>query len=509
MLGHRAMNVKDYLDIIRRRIWAFMIPLVVIPVAAILVGRVLPKRYTATTTVLVGQQRIQESLVNGKPVVANDVNQRIATIQQQILSRPSLEVIINRYNLFAKQRSTVPIEDLEDALAKQIEIAPVQALPGSDYRGDPGFSISVTAGSAELAQKVCTDITDMFTHSNTLQIQNRAKNTTDFLGQQLADAKTSLDSQDARLAEFKRRYLGQLPDETQANLGMLQSLTTQLSAVAADLNRAQQDRAFTETLLEQQIASLQTTSDSPTNPDTLQKQLSDAEALLATLQSKYTDDHPDVIKAKHDITVLKQKIAQANQAAQANPPQKAPSQEPVTSPEVQQLRAQLHQYDEVIRQKSVDQKRIQDQIQMYQTRVNMSPLVEQEYKEITRDYQNASDFYNDLLTKKSQSTVDTHLQEEDGGEQFQVVDPAELPQRPTFPKLTYFAAGGLAGGFAIGVALVLLLEMSDKSLRCEQDVEVLLRIPMLAQMPIIDASTGKNFRRGPSVSEQGGINLTA
>jgi len=141
--------------------------------------------------------------------------------------------------------------------------------------------------------------------------------------------------------------------------------------------------------------------------------------------------------------------------------------------------------------------------------VNMSPLVEQEYKEITRDYQNALDFYNGLLTKKSQSSMATDLERQEGSEQFQVVDPAELPQRPTFPKRSLFAAGGLAGGLALGVGLVVVLEMSDKSLRCEQDVEVLLRVPMLAQMPVIDTGPGKSFQRGPSVPGRNELNLRA
>jgi len=507
MLGHRPMNLNDYLQILWRRIWVLVVPVFVLPVIAVLVARVLPKRYTATTTVLVGQQRIQESLI--QPVSQDEMNQRLATIQQQIESRPNMQAIIDRYGLFAKDRYKVPIEDLEDNLTKQIEIAPIQALPGSNYHGLPGFSISFTAGSAELAQKICTDITNMFIQGNTKLRQATSEDTTLFLQKQLADAKANLDSQDARLAQFKERYSGQLPEETQTNLSILQSLSTQLSAVTADLNRAQQDRAFTETLLEQQLAAMQSTTDNPTDLETLQKELADAETRLTDLQSKYTDDHPDVKKAKHDVQVLKDEISAANQRAQENPAPKAPPSQAVTSPQIQQLRAQLHQYDETIKEKSLEQKHLQDQSAAYQARVNMSPVVEQEYKEITRDYQNALDFYNGLLTKKSQSSMATDLERQEGSEQFQVVDPAELPQRPAFPKRSLFAAGGLAGGLALGVGLVIVLEMSDKSLRCEQDVEVLLRVPMLAQMPLIDTGPGKSFQRGPSVPEQHELNLRA
>ncbi len=507
MLGHRSMNVNDYMQILKRRFWVLALPIVVVPMIAVLIAEFLPKRFTATTTVLVGQPKIQESVI--QPVSPDAMNQQLATIQQQIESRPNLKAIIDRYGLFAQERATVPVEDLEDALTKQIEIAPVQALPGTGYRGLPGFTIAVTSNNAEMAQKICTDITTMFIQGNTELRQVSSQDTTEFLEKQLADAKASLDSQDARLAQFKVRYSGQLPDQTDANLSILQSLSTQLNAVAADLNRAQQDRAFTETLLAQQVAAAQAPGDNPTDIDALEKQLSDAEARLADLKSKYTDDYPDVKKAKQDVQALKDEIHAANQSAQANPAPQSPAAPAATTPQIQQLRAQLHQYDETIREKSVEQKHLQDQIQAYQARVNMSPLVEQEYKEITRDYQNALDFYNGLLTKKSQSSMITDLNQQEGSEQFQVVDPAELPQRPTFPKRSLFAAGGLAGGLALGVALVLLLEMNDKSLRCEQDVEVLLRIPMLAHVPLIDTGSGKSFQRGPSAHERNAMSLKA
>jgi polysaccharide chain length determinant protein (PEP-CTERM system associated) len=507
MLGHRAMNVNDYWNIFRRRIWAFVIPIVVVPMAAILVASILPKSYTATTTVLVGQGRIQQTVA--PPVNPDEMSQRLATIQQQILSRPNMESIIDRYGLFAKDRATVPIEDLEDDLTKQIVIAPIDSLQGTNYKGLPGFSVTVTANGAELAQKICADLTNMFIQQNVTQRRGGADATSQFLDQQLADAKASLDAQDARLAQFKERYVGQMPEETQTNLTMLQSLSTQLSAATADLNRAQQDRAFTQTLLDQQIAAMQTTTDNATDIDTLQKELADAEARLADLQSKYTDDHPDVKKAKHDVQVLKDEINAANQNAQANSVPKTPAVQTLTSPQIQQLRAQVHQYDETIKEKTIEQKRLQDQIQTYQARVNMSPVVEQEYKEITRDSQNASDFYNKLLTEKSQSSVVTGLVNDEGSDEFQVLDPPEVPQRPSFPKRSIFAAGGLAGGLALGVGLVVFLEMNDKSLRCEQDVEVLLRIPMLTHMPLIDMGPGKSFQRGSSVPKGNEINLRA
>jgi capsular polysaccharide biosynthesis protein len=124
----------------------------------------------------------------------------------------------------------------------------------------------------------------------------------------------------------------------------------------------------------------------------------------------------------------------------------------------------------------------------------LSPVVEQQYKELTRDYQTALDFHNDLLSKKTQSEMATDLERRQQGEQFRVMDPANLPERPSFPNRPLFALGGLGGGLALGLGLALVLEMRDKSLRNERDVEFYLQLPTLALLPSVQSGNGKQNR---------------
>src|SRR5262249_34203025 len=150
----------------------------------------------------------------------------------------------------------------------------------------------------------------------------------------------------------------------------------------------------------------------------------------------------------------------------ADTTQKAIASEP---PEIRQLRLQIHQYDNVIAQAAADQKRLQGQIQVYQSRTAMSPAIEEQYKVLTRDYDNAQNLYRDLLTKKSSSELAANMESQQQGEQMHVLDPAGLPSDPSFPNRLFFAGGGLGAGLALGVGIAIWLEIRDRSIRTERD----------------------------------------
>ena len=326
----------------------------------------------------------------------------------------------------------------------------------------------------------------MFMEENLKVREQRAECTTQFLQKQLDDAKAKLDEQDRKLAEFKQHYIGQLPGQEQTNMTLLLGMTTQLDSVNQALSRAQSDKAYMESQLAQQLAALDSASKSGTSPETLEQQLSLMKNELVTLEARYTADHPDVIKLKGNIATLEKKVeATRAQAKQAPPPKERVNfSEPI---EVGQVRNQIHTAEMTIREKTKEQERLQQQIKLYQSRVQLSPVVEQQYKELTRDYDTAVTFYNDLLNKKSQSEMATSLEKRQQGEQFRIMDPANLPEKPTFPNRPLFAGAGLAGGLGLGLALTMLLEMADRSLRTERDIEAVLELPALGLIPTLGA----------------------
>ena len=319
--------------------------------------------------------------------------------------------------------------------------------------------------------------------------KNTPKRRRNFWRKSLANAKASLDEQDAKLAAFKSRHIGELPDDEQTNLNLLTGLTSQLDASTQALRRAQQDKTFNESLLSQQVAAWQA-SQTGRNPETLEQQLIALQAQLTKLEASYTDDYPDVIKTKNDIAALEKKIAESEAPGKASMTAKGPkiSTEPA---QIQQLRAQLHNDDLMIAAKTKEQEQIRKQIDLYQARVQSSPAVEQQYKELTRGYQTALESYNDLQKKLDDSQQAVNLERKQEGEQFVVLDPANLPDKPSFPNRPLFAAGGFAGGLALGLGVAFFLEMKDSSFKTERDVEFALHLPVLAMVPEIVPALAK------------------
>ena len=483
----RELTVTDFIEIGRRRWLLLLLAVVLGSATGFLVARALPKRYTSKTLVLVQQPTVSADLV--KPVVSDNSNQRLAAMQQQILSRSRLEPVLSQLGLYSQDVGRVSVEDLVERLRSTITVTPVEAMAATQAQHLPGFTIEVEFDDPHAAQQICARVTDMFLEENLKSRQDQAEQTTDFLNRQLTDAKANLDQQDAKLATFKRLHMGSLPEHEQTNLNLLTGLTAQLEGATQALARAQQDKSFVESMLAQQLATWQGTQ-TGLNPQTLDLQLAALQTQLVTLQSKYTDDHPDVIKAKNDIVRLKDKIAQAESQQKPAVTGRA-SASTAEPPQIQQLRAQIRQYEQVIRDRSAQQEEIQKQSRIYQQRVQSTPAVEQEYKLLTRDYQTALDFYNDLMKKRDESAMATDLEKQKQGEQFEVLDRANLPGKPSFPNPIRFIGGGFGGGLALGFGLTLLLEFLDTSLKTERDIEATLRLPVLAMIPQLAEGSGK------------------
>jgi polysaccharide chain length determinant protein (PEP-CTERM system associated) len=488
MVRNGEIGVAEAKRTLRRYWW--ILPLSTFFLGGIGLGAtfVLPKRYTSQTMVLVAQPAVGPDYV--KPVVTEDLNHRLASMKEQILSRTRLQPIIEKFGLYAGVRGQVHIEDLVERLRTAVEIKPLEPTPGTQSRQLPGFYVDVTFDNPQIAQQICTEITSMFLEQNARERKQQANETTSFLSKQLEEAKKNLDDQDAKLAQFKRQYLGSLPEEEQSNLNILTGMNAQLEANTQALSRAHQDKAFNESLVGQQEANWKA-SQTGQNPETAEQQMGALQDQLTSLQARYTSEHPDVIKLKSQIEELKKRMAgAAKNNASASGSTQASAAEP---PQIQQLRAKLRQDDMNIADLTKRQSQIQDEIRQLQSRVQASPMVEQQLKELTRNYQTAQDFYNDLLKKRQNAGVAGDLESQQESEQFRVLDPPNLPDRPSFPKKAYFAGGGLGGGLALGLAILCLIAMGDKSMHTERDVELALKLPVLALVPVLEAlSQGKS-----------------
>lgn len=483
MVRNGEISLADIKRVVRRYWWIPTIASIVFATAGLAASLVLPKKYTSSTLVLIERPAVPTDLI--RPVVTDDLNQRMASMKAQILSRSRLETIINKFNLYPQLRAKSHMEDLVEKLKTTVSVELIEPLAGSENREPPGFNVSVTFDNPQLAQQICQEVSSMFMEQNAIIRVEKSDEATKFLTQQVDEAKQKLDEQDKKLAQFKTEHPFVLPDQQQTNLGLLNGLNTQLDATNQAMTRAQEDKALNETLLGQQEANWKASQIGEKNPETQEQELTNLQDQLAILLTKYTPEHPDVVKVKAQIEDLKRRMA----IAPANKPA-ANSQNALREPpSIQQLRAKIKQDELNISDLMKRQVLIQDQIRSVQARLQASPVIEQQLKELSRSYQTASEMYAELLKKRDNAAMATVLEHQQQGENFKVQDAPSLPSSPSFPKKSMFVGGGFGGGLVLSMGILYLLALTDKALYTERDVEICLNLPVLAAVPSFDVYT--------------------
>jgi polysaccharide chain length determinant protein (PEP-CTERM system associated) len=473
MLGHRTLSVEDYLTILKRRWWIIALPTLLLPIVGLGVSYLIPPQYQSQTLVLINQQKVPEDFV--RSVVTEDLNSRLASMKEQILSRASLEPIIKKYNLYDSYRDDM---DQRIQLArKATDIQPIRSDIHSN--GLPGFKIFFTASDPQTAQQVCQEITSLFTSANTRIRQEAAQGTTDFLRQQVTVAKANLDDLDQKLATFKKQYAGELPEDTTTSTQILTTLNSRLDATTTQLNNLQQNKTMAESMLAQQTAALAAVpaGSAGRSPDSAQKELETLQAQESDLSVHYTNEYPPLKRVRARIADLEKQAAKQAAAPAPTAAATTPRLEPAS---VQQLRTQIKILDSGIAMKRKEQELIDAQIRGYQGKIASTPMVEQQEKELTRDYTTSLESYNALKAKLDAATMGIELEHQQQGETFSLVDAANLPESPNWPKRPLFGAGGLIVGLALGLGIVALIEYRDTALRSERDVWAFTQLPTLA-----------------------------
>ncbi len=465
---------------------------VVCTAIALVLTMVLPKKYTSKTTVLVDEPTVPQDYV--KPVVGDTLG-LLASMQEQILSSSRLELVVDKFGLYPEDRATSTKAALAERLKDAIKVNPLVGMPGTTS-ALPGFEVSVKFSTPQLAHDICAEVTSMFLSQNAKLRETVGTETATFLTEQLAEAKQSLDQQDAALADFKKKHLGYLPEEEQANLQLLAGLNTQLDATIQAINRTQQDKAVNQTMLDQVETNWKQLQSGVPSADTLEGQLEILQEQLTGMLIKYTADHPDVIKIKAQIADLKKRIAEEPDNPDVGA--KRPNHEPL---QLQQLRLKIRQEDATIADLTKRQSQIEEGVRVIEGRIQASPVIEQEFKELTRNYDTASETYKELLKKQGSSKMGNDLERQQEGERFSIIDPPSMPTTPSFPNKLYFMGGGFGGGLVLSLGLMYLLAMADKSMYSERDVESCLKVPVLTIVPNLDVSSIHSSRRQKPISD--------
>lgn len=470
-------NLGQYVQVVRHRKWWLISGLLVGWAAVTLISWVIPPKYRSEATILVDRQQVSERLV--APNVEISVQQKLDAISQQVLSRSKLKAIIETYNLYPGQRKKgMTSDDVVDLMRKDIGL---ELVTTDKRKADAltGFKVSYVAPSAELAQRVTSELAGAFIKENLQTTIENSKEATEFFDKQLQDAAKDLAEQEKKLSDFKLHYLGSLPEQLQSNLQILSGLQGRLQAANEGLNRAQQQQTYLQSLLSQYHTSDGSSDSVGSAPSSIDQRLVAMRAQLASLKAQYTEKHPDVVKLEQDIAAteaLKKKM-------EADPSATPPMTETNGVTSLAQLKSQLKVNEMEIANRKKAISAIESDIASYQARLNQTPVREQELATIIRNHEQSQANYNSLLARKQQSDLANSLVNTSQGEQFRLVDPASLPQKPDFPDHFKFSLGGIGAGLALGLCLTVIVELKKTFIYTEEQVLSLVKAPVLTSVP--------------------------
>jgi len=490
-----GLDLRRYLGILKRRHLHFLIPLFVGWVVVWAASWILPPRYQSTTLILVEEPAMPKDYV--KPNVSDDLQDRLQSITQQILSRSNLLPIINQFHLYSRQHAEPADDDKVAQMRKDINIELVRDAHNQQITA---FNVSYTSRSPFFAQQVAGDLTNLFIDRNLQVRQQQSKGTTQFLEAQLEDARKDLAAQEDKIRQFKGQHVGEMPGQLTSNLQILQGLQTQLQTEEDGLNAARQQRVYLQTLADQYRATLggvKNSDGTPVGLPAIDGQLQKLRAQLADLSSRYTDRHPDVRKLKEEIAkdeTLRVQVLAAMENKTSDAGADASSATPDTTqvtmlaPIESQLRS--NQLEITNREHAIAT--LKTRVEDYQTRLNQEPVREQQLADLTRGYDQSRANYDDLLKKKNESSMATSMELLQQGERFRVVDPPSLPQKPEFPNRLKFCEMGLGIGLLLGVVVAGAFEMFDGRLQTAKELKKLLPIEVIGEIPIIETVADLN-----------------
>lgn len=493
----KSRGIEEYWSIIRRHRWLILLSIFVCWAMVWGIGWLLPATYQSEALILVEDQKVTSELV--PPNVSVSLQDQLQSMTQQILSRTQLQGIIGRYHLYTKHGGLLAVfepTDPVDQMRKDISITPVE-VPGRN--GDlTAFKIYYTGPTPELAQQVNSELTSAFLDQNMKSQQQLSQSTTSFFDNQLADARAKLEEQGAKVRAFKAQHVGELPDQLESNVQILSGVQNQLEQTQRALDRAQQQKLYLESIV-QQYQSVQTdlgNGDSAETPPALDKELKNLRMQLAAERSQYTDNYPDVIALKDQIAKTEKLKKQIEGEIATSQKTGKTSKDSVTSvaganfqngapTPMMQIESQLKANQLEIKGYEKQEKTLEGRVAEYQTRLNMMPATEQALADVSRGYNESQKNYDSLLAKQSQSQLATSLEQNQQGQQFRLLDPAQLPDKPASPNHILLSLGGLILGIAVGVGLTALFELTDARVRNEEDLEGLVAARVLVGIPRI------------------------
>ncbi len=489
MIRTENLQPADFVRILQRR-WKWPAGFILAcAVGGGIVGLRLPNQYRSETTVLVVPQRVPESYV--RSTVTSRIEERVRSLREQILSRTRLERVIDEFGLYAKEQARLPMEQIVEDMQESV---------GTRIVREDAFQISFTAQEPLTAQRVASRLAQMFVQENVRDREVQASSTNQFLETELEQARRTLTEQEARVESFRLANSGEMPEQVASNMQAIQNIELQLQTLVQSLASDRERRAT----LERQLADATSpvpvlegtatpTADAPT---TLAGQVEQARRTVAELSARLTAVHPDLIQARQTLERLEQRrAAELGATTGPRPPAGISAAELGRQRRIDDLNAQLAAVSRQIEEKSGEEARLRASTLGYRQRVEIAPRRQTELVALTRDYETIQRQYRGLLEKYEESKVAANLERQQVGEQFRVLDPARLPERPVSPNRPLLLLLGAAVGLALGLLAIVVIEFRDNTLHSTADATALLSLPVLATVPAVNPRDGSRIDR--------------
>jgi polysaccharide chain length determinant protein (PEP-CTERM system associated) len=490
-----GMGARELVAALRRRAALVLSVTAVLAVVSIVVAIVLPPTYRSSATIRVQEQEVPPDLV--RSTITSFADERIQVISQQVMTRPVLLALIEKYDLYAKYRGRLTEDEILDRIRKDIKLTTINAdisdrSSGRRVNATIAFTISYDAPRPDRAQKVVNELASLYLDENSKVRRQSVAETSEFLAQEADRLAKQIQSIEEKLALFKRRNVGRMPDSSAVNVQLADRTESELRRVEQQIP-VLEDRKLS---LESQLALIKPNISVASGPGlgngtgeqrelTPEERLRALQSQYASMSVLYTADHPDIRRVRQEIAALKaQTAASARSAEKGSGANEAPD-----NPAYILLATQLQNTRRELAQLAASREDLRAKQRIYDARLMQIPEVEREYNELTRDYGNAQARYREIKTKEMQAAGAFELERDSKAERFSLGEPANLPQSPVKPNRLAIALGGLVASLGSGLGLAFLLEMFDPSVKGPLELARIAPVAILTAIPYIETQS--------------------
>jgi succinoglycan biosynthesis transport protein ExoP len=486
-MEQQAFHPLDYMAVVNRRKWWFVVPLVACIALGAATLAVWPKKYLSRAAIGVQSPNVSGDLIKG--VSAMDPVERQRAIQQQLLSPAFLDRVIAEEKINPKKNRDEVAGWLRDNLAKNIDVPPTIGLNGrpDPTRGIEMFYLGVTDATPERAQRLANRVAQDFVDENLKEQSARAENSADILQQRVAESQKRIGDLESQLTQKKKNYIGRLPDQIGANVQMVNGARQQFESLSIQI-RAQQDQL---SILDGQLDAMRQgtgaegmTSAAIAASQAAQKHLDELQAQLASDRAlTYTDKHPEIVRLQGEIKQAKADLA-ASKADQPSNREEMLKADPLYRQKLQERElARVH-----LKELQASAANAQAQIGSYQSRVEAAPVVEQELASLQREYDLERDHYKDITAEFQRARNTEDLTKKQGGERFSILYPADYPKEPIEPQPLKVIGIAVVLGLVLGAGAALGREFLDRSVYDSRALQNEFEVPVLGEIPRITAA---------------------